>query len=143
MKLKWELAVSAVGSMYRDMFSLLDEGDRVKLNRMVDGMRLEHSEEILRRLGASRDLHGCASALMAYHRIFGIDSSVVKETDEEIVVHVSSCMWKDKRGWTPEICASIEGFETGLVRGINGSIKHFYTKRRSLGDEVCEMHLKY
>jgi hypothetical protein len=128
--------------MYRDMYRLLDEEDRTKLSKMMEDMGREHSEEILRRLGASRDLHGCALALMAYHRVFGIDSSVVEEMRDEIVIHVSSCMWKDKRGWTPEICASIEGFEAGLVRGIDGSIKHFYTKRRSLGDEVCEMRLK-
>ena len=52
-------------------------------------------------------------------------------------------MWKDKRGWTPYICASIEVFEAGLVKGIDGSIRHHYSKKRSLGHQVCRMHLTY
>ena len=143
MKMKWEQAVSAVGSMYRNMFYLLDAEDRIKLSKMMENWGLEHSEGILKRLGASRDLHGCALSLMSYHRIFGIKSSIVKETEDEVVIHVSRCMWKDKRGWTPQICASIEAFEAGFVMGFDSSIKHFYTKRRSLGDQVCEMHLLY
>ena len=143
MKMKWEQAVSAVGSMYRNMFYLLDAEDRIKLSKMMENWGLEHSEGILKRLGASIDLHGCALALMSYHRIFGINSSILKETKDEVVIHVSHCVWKDKRGWTPQICASIEAFEAGLVKGIDSSIKHYYTKRRSLGDLVCEMHLSY
>ncbi len=52
-------------------------------------------------------------------------------------------MWKDKKDWTPQICASIEAFETGLVKGIDASIRHHYSKRRSLGHPFCEMHLTY
>ena len=143
MRTKWEQAVSAVGSMYRDVFNILEPQERVKLSGLMEGWGLEHSEEVLKRLELSRDLHGCALALMLYHRIFGMESSIVKETEDEIIVHVSRCMWKDKRVWTPEICASIETFEAGLVKGIDSSIKHFYTKRRSLGDQVCEMRLSY
>jgi len=142
MKLKWELSVSAVGSLYRDMYNLLDEDERVKLATVMENMGLEHSKEIAKRLRLSKNLHDCALALMSYHRIFGIESRIVEETENEVVINVSKCMWKDKRGWTPEICTSIEGFETGLVKGINDSIRHFYSKRRSLGDEFCEMHLK-
>ncbi len=143
MKLRWEQSVSAVGSLYRNVFNLLDPGDRKKLSRMMEDWGREHADEALNRLHASRDLRGCALALMLYHRIFGIKSSIAKERDDEIVIHVSHCMWKDKRGWTPEICASIEAFETGLVNGVDPSIKHFYTSRRSLGDRVCVMHLQY
>lgn len=143
MKTRWELAVSAVGSLYRNVFYLLGADESIKLSRMMEDWGLEHSKEVLNRLGAPRTLHGCALSLMSYHRIFGIKSSMVKETENEIVIHVSHCMWKDKRGWTPRICASIEAFETGLVKGIDGSIKHLYTKRRSLGDQVCEMRLFY
>lgn len=141
MRTKWEQAVSAVGSMYRNVFYLLELVERRKLSRMMEDWGLEHSEEILPRIGASRDIRGCALSLMAYHRLFGIRSSIVEETDDEVVIHVSHCMWKDKEGWTPEICASIQAFETGLVKGIDSSIKHFYTKRRSFGDRVCEIHL--
>lgn len=72
-----------------------------------------------------------------------VKSSIAREMDDEVVIHVSHCMWKDKRGWTPEICASIEAFEAGLVNGVDPSLKHFYTSRRSLGDRVCVMHLQH
>lgn len=143
LKTRWAQAVSAVGSLYRNFFYLLDPKDRKKLSMMMEEWGLEHSTEILPRIGAPRDLHGCALALMSYHRIFGIKSSITNESEDEIVIHVSRCMWKDKRGWTPEICASIEAFETGIVKGIDSLIKHYYTQRRSLGDPVCEMHLSY
>lgn len=142
MKLRWTQAVSAIGSLYRNVYYLLDPDARDKLSGMMEAWGREHSEEVLNRLDASRDLRGCAMALMSYHRLFGIKSSIVKETEDEIIIHVSRCMWKDKEGWTPQICASIETFETGLVEGVDPSIKHFYTKRRSLGDRVCEMHLQ-
>ena len=138
---KWEQAVSAVGSMYRNVFYLLDPEDRIKLNKVMENWGIEHAKGIFKRLGASRDLHGYALALMSYHRIFGIKSLVVKETEDVVVIHVYRFMWKDKRGWTPQICASIEAFEAGLVKGIDDSIKHRYTKRKSLGDPVCEMYL--
>lgn len=143
LKMKWEQAVSAVGSMYRNVFNLLSPDDRIKLSMMMEEWGIEHSREIFKRLGLSRDLHGCAVALMSYHRMFGMKSSIVEETEDEVVIHVTHCMWKDKRGWTPQICASIEAFEAGLVKGIDSSIKHHYTKRRSIGDPVCEMHLSY
>jgi len=142
MKSRWKHSVSAVGSLYRNIFHLLDPGDRKELSRMMEDWGREHAEEALKRLRVSWDLHGCALVLMLYHRIFGIKSSIAKEMDDEVLIHVSHCMWKDKRGWTPEICASIEAFEAGLVKGVDPSIKHFYTSRRSLGDRVCVMHLQ-
>ena len=140
---KWMQAVSAVGSMDRNMFYLLGPEDRGRLSGMMEEMGLEHSREILHRIGATRDLHGCALAVMAYHRVFGIKSAIAEETGDEVVIHVTRCAWKDKRGWTPEICASIQAFENGLVKGIDASIRHRYTMRRSLGDPVCEIRLSH
>jgi hypothetical protein len=142
-KMKWQQAVSAVGSMYKRFYYLLGPDDRSKLEKMMEDWGLEHSEEVLKRLDVSRDLHSCALALMSYNRIFGMKSSIAKESEDRICIRVTDCMWKEKRDWTPEICASIEAFETGLVKGIDDSIKHYYKKRRSLGDEFCEMHLCY
>jgi hypothetical protein len=79
---------------------------------------------------------------MAMHRIFGIKSSIVKESEDEAIIHATKCLWKDKKDWTQEVCASIDAYEVGLVEGINKNIKHFVTKRRSGGDRVCELILK-
>jgi len=115
MRMRWEQAVSAVGSMYRRFFYLLEPGKRPGLSEMME----------------------------EWHRIFGIKSSIAEESEDEIVIHVTHCMWKDKRDWTPQICASIEAFEAGIVKGIDSSIRHRYSKRRSLGHSFCEMHLTY
>lgn len=141
LKTRWEQTVSAVGSLYRNFYNLLEPGERPRLSSMMKEMGLEHSREILPRIGAERNLHGCALALMAYHRLFAIKSRIAEETPEEIVIHVTSCAWKDKGGWTPELCASIQSFENGLVKGVDTAIGHRYTKRRSLGDPVCEIRL--
>lgn len=140
---KWEEAVSAVGSMYRRFFDMVDEEDRARLSKMMEEWGLEHARKIQGRLDVSRGLRGCALALMAYHRIFGIKSWIAEESGDDLVIRVSRCMWKDKEGWTPQVCASIEAFERGLVRGIDGSIRHHYSRRRSMGDQFCEMHLSY
>ncbi len=143
MKMKWEQAVSAVGSMYKRFYYLLEDEEKTKLSEMMEEWGAEHAEEIKERLDVAKGLHGCALALMAYHKIFGIESSIAEESGDELVLRVSHCMWKDKRGWTPWVCASIEAFERGLVKGIDGTMRHYYTKRRSLGDPYCEMHLSY
>jgi len=142
LRTKWEEAVSAVGSMYRRFFDMVDEGDRARLSRMMEEWGQEHAQKIQGRLDISSGLRGCALVLMAYHRLFGIKSWIAEETGDELVIRVSSCMWKDKKGWTPQVCASIEAFERGLVRGIDGSIRHHYSKRRSMGDQFCEMRLR-
>jgi len=143
MRTKWEQAVSAVGSMYKRFYYMVGDEDRARLSGMMEEWGLEHAEEIKERLDVTGGLHGCALALMAYHRIFGIDSSIAEESDDGLVIRVSHCMWKEKKDWTPQVCASIEAFERGLVKGIDGSIRHYYTKRRSLGHPFCEMYLKY
>jgi len=97
-KSRWEQSVSAVGSLYRNVFHLLDPGDRKELSRMMEDWGREHADEALKRLRISRDLRGCALVLMLYHKIFGIKSSIAREMDDEVVIHVSHCMWKDKRG---------------------------------------------
>jgi hypothetical protein len=131
MRMRWEQAVSAVGSMYRRFFYLLEPGKRPGLSEMMEEWGVEHSSEVLEKLGVQIDLRGCALALMSYHRIFGIKSSIAEESEDEIVIHVTHCMWKDKRDWTPQICASIEAFEAGLVKGIDSSIRHRYWDTRS------------
>jgi len=115
MRTKWEQAVSAVGSMYKRFFHMVGDEDRARLSGMMEEWGLEHAEEIKERLDVTGGLHGCALALMAYHRIFGIDSSIAEESDDGLVIRVSHCM----------------------------SIRHYYTKRRSLGHPFCEMYLKY
>ena len=143
MRTKWEQAVSAVGSMYKRFFHMVGDEDKARLSRMMEEWGLEHAEEIKERLDVTKGLQGCALALIAYHRIFGIDSSIAEESEDGLVIRVSHCMWKEKRDWTPQVCASIEAFERGIVKGIDGSIRHYYTMRRSLGDPYCEMHMKY
>jgi hypothetical protein len=80
--------------------------------------------------------------LIAVNCIFGIKSFIVKEDNDEIVIHATECLWKDRENWSPLVCASIDQYEVGLVKGINKEIHYYCTRRRSKGDPVCEVILR-
>jgi hypothetical protein len=143
LRLRWKRSASAVGRMFNDVFHLLEKNERAKLARMMYSWGLEDADEVVKTLGVKRDLHGCAIALMGVHRIFGIKSRIAKEGNGELVIQATECLWKDKKGWSAEVCAAIDAYEKGLIKGINRSISSRCTKRRSRGDEVCELVLSF
>ena len=118
MRIRWGKSASGIGRMFNDVFHI------------VETLKIE------------RNLHGCAIALMGMHRVFGIKSHIVEENANEVKIHATECMWKNKKEWTPEVCASIDGYERGLSEGIDKNILHICTKRRSDGDNFCELVLR-
>lgn len=142
--LKWKKAISGIGRMYADIMSMMqdnygNEGIE-KLSQVMYKIGYGQAQEILKFLGLQRNVEGCAYVLLAMQRIFGIKSKIVEKEKNRIVIHVAHCYWgKRKKGWTPKTCASIACYETGLVKGILPSASHTYTKRRSLGENVCEI----
>lgn len=140
---RWRTSASGVGRMFNDLFHLLDTDERPKLARMMYSWGLNDAEGLVATLRVKRDLHGCAIALLGMHRVFGIKSKIFEETADQVTIHATKCLWKEKKGWSPEVCASIDGYERGLVEGVNADIVHTCTKRRSAGDDCCEMVLKY
>lgn len=141
-RVRWQRSASGVGRLFNDVFNMLDGDGRGELTRLMHSWGVNDADEAVGKLGIERDLHGCAVALMAMHRIFGIKSDIINESNEEVIIHATKCLWKDKKGWTSGVCASIDAYEVGLVEGINKDIKHIVTKRRSRGDKVCELVLK-
>jgi len=141
-KVRWKKSASGVGRLFNDVFNMLDEDDRKKLTKLTHDWGLSDASAVIETLKVERDLHGCAIALMAMHRIYGIKSYIARESGDEITIHATKCMWKDEKGWTPRVCASISAYEMGLIEGIDKNIQHLYTKRRSMGDEFCELVLK-
>ena len=142
--IKWKKSVSGVGRMYADIMKMMQENYGAegieKLSEVMYNIGFNQADEILQLLGLERTLEGCAYVLLAMHRTFGIKSKIVQKDDDKVVIHATHCYWgKRKRGWTPKTCASIEQYETGLVKKILPSATHFYTKRRSLGDNECEL----
>lgn len=142
MKFRWEKSVSGVGTLYKDIYHMLDEKGKQNLTKLMHKEGLDQAEDTIKTLGVGREIKDCALALMSAHRIYGIKSHIAKETDNEVIIHCTDCMWSKKKGWTPAVCVSIQAFETGLVEGINKKINHSYTKRRSLGDKYCEIVLR-
>ena len=141
-RIRWKKSASGVGRLFNDVFHMLDEGEREKLAELMYKWGISDADEVVRTLKTKRNLHGCAVALMAMNCIFGIRSYIAKENDNEIIIHATECLWKDKRNWTPKVCASIEKYDVGLIKGIDKSVKYYCTKRRSKGDKVCEVILK-
>lgn len=121
---------------------MLPQRDRAKLVNLMYNWGINDAEKVIKLLKTKRDLHGCATALLAAQHVFGVKSRIAKESEDEIVIQATKCLWKEKEGWTPEICAAIEAYEIGLVKGINKNVQHICTKRRSKGDKVCELLLK-
>jgi len=144
--IRWKKSVSGVGRMYANVMIMIQENYGTegvkKLSEVMYNIGLNQADKILESLGLDRTLEGCAYAILAMHRIFGIKSKIVQKDDDKLVIHATFCHWgMRKRGWTPKTCVSIEKYETGLVKKILPTATHFYTKRRSLGNDVCELVL--
>ncbi len=142
MRIRWGKSASGIGRMFNDVFHMLDKNERIKLTKMMHSWGLEDAGEVVETLKIERNLHGCAIALMGMHRVFGIKSHIVEENANEVKIRATKCMWKNKKEWTPEVCASIDGYERGLSEGIDKNILHICTKRRSNGDNFCELVLR-
>jgi hypothetical protein len=141
-KTRWRKSVSGVGRLFNDVYHMLKPEDRRKLAILLYEWGLNDAEEVVKTLRIKRDLHGCALAILAVNSVFGIRSKIVREGRDEVVIHATKCLWKDKKNWTPEVCATIDQYDIGLVAGINKSIRYYCLKRRSRGDPVCEVVLK-
>lgn len=139
---RWKRSASGVGRLFNDVFHMLNKDDRKKLTKLMYDWGLGDADRLIETLKAERNLHGCAVAVLAMNCIFGIKSYIAKESNDEIVIRATKCLWKDRKNWTPEVCASIEKYDIGLVRGIDKNVKYFCTKRRSKGSKHCEIVLR-
>ena len=141
-KLKWERNVDGIARVYCGAYNLLDSNGKNKLADMFYDWGFQDSDEVVKLLDINRDLHGCAIALITANHAFAMKSHIVKETEDEIVIHVTDCRFKDRDDWTPIHCASIDRYDHGLIEGISKNVKLIVTKRRSKGDTVCEAILQ-
>jgi predicted hydrocarbon binding protein len=142
-RIRWKKSVSGFGTIYKDIYRMLNKKRKKDLTILMFKEGFVKADETIKELGLNKGLKDCAIALMAFHRIFGIKSHISEEKERELRIRVTDCMWLNKRGWSPEICASLSAFEAGLIKGINKKIHHVYTKRRSLGHDYCEIVLSY
>ncbi len=142
-RIRWKKSVSGFGTVYKDIYHSLKKKRKKDLTLLMFKEGFVKAKETVKELGLGNDLKDCAIALMAYHRIFGIKSHISEKKEKELRIRITDCMWSNKKGWSPEVCASLSAFEAGLVKGINKKIHHIYTKRRSLGHEYCEIVLSY
>ena len=141
-KIRWTKSASGVGRLFSDVFYLLDQNERKKLTELMYEHGFSDADKVAETLKIKRNLHGCAVALMATNCVYGIESRIAKENNNEIVIHAWECLWNGKRNWTPAVCASVENYDVGLVKGIDKNVEYICTKRRSKGDSFCEVILK-
>jgi hypothetical protein len=142
--LRWKKSATGLGTIYSDLYTMLINEHDIqgikKMNNVMYNIGLKQGPEILKELDLERNLEGCAYVLLTMHRIVGMKSKIVEKNDKKIIIHVSHCSWGNHiAGWTPGTCNSIAHSETGLVMGILPDALHQYTKKRSLGNEVCEL----
>ena len=141
-RVRWKKSASGVGRLFSDVFHLLDENEKKKLAELMYEQGLSDADKVVETLKIKRNLHGCAIALMAGNRVYGIKSRIAQENSNEVIIHARKCLWKDRRNWTPRVCAAIEMYDVGLVKGIDKTVEYYCTKRRSKGDNICEVILK-
>ena len=132
------------GVMYFNMYNLMlnkyDIQGIKNLNDMMYNWGLKQGPEILKELNFDENLEEYAYVLLTAHRLSGLKSKIVEKSDNKIIIHVSHCQWWNNiEGWTPRTCNSVAHYETGLLKGILPNAQHQYTKKRSLGNEVCEL----
>lgn len=145
---KWKKSVSGIGTIYVDILEMMQEKygkDGVRnLNEVMYNIGLGQSTEILEMLDLKRNLEGCAYVLLAMHRIFGIKSKVVQKDNNKIIIHARKCRWEGHLAkWNTRTCLSIDNYEKGLIEGILPLSEHIYTKRRSRGNNVCELVISF
>ena len=121
-KIRWKKSASGVGRLFSDVFYLLDENERKKLTELMYEQGLSEADKVVETLKIKRNLHGCAVALMAANCVYGIKSHIAKENNKEVIIHARECLWSGKRNWTPAVCASIENYDVGLVKGIDKNV---------------------
>lgn len=146
--MRWKKSVSGIGTIYANTLEMIQERygkDGVNsLNEVMYNIGLGQSREILEQLDLKRDLEGCAYVLLAMHRIFGVKSKIVQKDNNKIVIHARKCCWSGHlEKWNIKTCLSIDNYEAGLIEGILPFSEHTYTKRRSCGDNVCELVISF
>jgi hypothetical protein len=142
--LRWRKSVSGIGMIYVETLGMIQEKygkeGTENLNQVMYNIGRSQSLEILEELGLKKDLEGCAYAVLAVHRIFGIKSKIVQKDDNSVIIHASKCRWDGYlTKWNVRTCLSIDNYEAGLIEGILPLSEHAYTKRRSCSDDVCEL----
>jgi hypothetical protein len=142
LEIRWKVCAAGVGRLFSGMLNLMNDGASKELTKMMYEWGMADANQIIHELKAGNDLHGCALAVIAMNQVFGIKSHIKSESTQEVVIHATQCMWKDLAGWTPKACSSISAYDSGLVDGMNKAIGHSFTKRRSMGDSVCELVLR-
>ncbi len=146
--LKWKKSVSGIGTIYINTLEMMQEKygkDGVNnLNRVMYNIGISQSTEILEILDLKRDPEGCAYALLVMHRIFGIKSKIIQNNNNKIIIHARKCCWAGQiKGWNGRTCLSMDNYEAGLIEGILPASKHAYTKRRSCGENICELVINF
>ena len=141
-RIRWKKSVSGIGRLFCDVFYMLDANQRKKLTELMYEQGFSDADKVAETLKIKRNLHGCAVALMAGNRVYGIKSRIAKEDSKGVIIHATECLWNGKKNWTPAVCASIENYDVGLVKGIDKNVEYYCTKRRSKGDNFCEVILK-
>jgi hypothetical protein len=142
--LKWKKSVSGIGVIYVDTLMMMQEkygkSGVDNLNEVMYNIGLGQSIEILEMLDLKRDIEGCAYVLLTMHRIFGIKSKIIQKDNNKVVIHARKCRWGGHlEKWNARTCLSIDNYEAGLIEGILPLSDHAYIRRRSMGDNVCEL----
>jgi len=141
---RWRKSVSGIGRIHADLHRKLrqrygPEGTEL-LGQVMYDMGGEQATGIVESLGMTRDLEGCAYAVMLMHRIFRIKSRITQKNEHEVAIEINDCRWGRRTGgWIPEMCITMGRYEDGVIETILPSARHSYETRHTIGGGTCNL----
>jgi hypothetical protein len=134
---KWRKTVQAYGELYIEGYRWAKkEGTLDEFANVIYERGRKNGKRFKEKFGLSETAGDAAFALIAGHRLFGIKSKIVENTQNKSIIHVSDCPWKEV--FTPEACDILGNIERGTCGAISQDLSYSITKKITNKDGVCE-----
>ena len=144
---RWRKTVTGIGRIHADLYLKLrerygPEGTEL-LGQVMYDLGVQQANEIIEALDLNRDLEGCAYAVMAMHRIFGIKSRILRRDEDRLIIQITHCRWgRSTDGWIPGMCVTIGRYEDAVIETILPNSHHSYEERYPMGDGTCNLVIR-
>lgn len=141
---KYEEAVESIGSIMRDIyFGLRDDIGKEKavtlLRNVMHKKGLKRGTEIKQKYGDDIDV-----VRNIFDKLYDTNNIkfTLKKEGDKLTYTISSCPWGKLRDWNMDLCAIMDGYEIGLLEGLDIKYAHKCPQRRSLGHDNCKVEIE-
>jgi len=141
---KYLEAISTIGSLYSDFYDLLEKS-KIKPSALHDLMFDKGFKKglALKQSNKEKALQTASKSLLVLHDFYNIKSKLISLESNKALIEISSCSFSQNKNWQSKYCVSLDGYEEGLVKGINSHLVHYCPRRRSLGHPKCVVIIEW